>query len=158
MDSDNFDFNLDDYFDSMAWKFKKLTPTAKLPTRATPHSAGYDVYADGPLTLQPGQYGLVSTGLAMALPEATEVQIRPRSGLAAKYGVTVLNSPGTIDEDYRGEVKVILINHGTGVFHVQPGDRIAQMVLGFVVDACLQEVDVLPDTKRGTGGFGSTGA
>jgi dUTP pyrophosphatase len=100
---------------------------------------------------------MVPTGLAIALPEGFEAQIRPRSGLAAKHGVTVLNSPGTIDADYRGEISVILINHGAEPFTIRRGERIAQMVIAPVVQARLNSVDSLPDTGRGSGGFGSTG-
>ena len=138
--------------------FKKLTATARQPTYADSGASGMDLYADTPLDLGPGQYGLVSTGIALSLPIDTEVQIRPRSGLAAKYGVTVLNSPGTVDSSYTGEVKVVLINHGAKVFRVNPGDRIAQMVVAVVAQVRSYEVDELPTTTRGSGGFGSTGA
>lgn len=109
------------------------------------------------MTLAPGKTAMVPTGLSMALPQGFEAQIRPRSGLAAKFGVTVLNSPGTVDSDYRGEVKVILINHGPEAFEINRGDRIAQMVIAPVTQGILQETDALPDTERGEGGFGSTG-
>ena len=118
-----------------------------------------DLYAaiDAPITLAPGDKTMVATGLAIALPSGYEAQVRPRSGLAAKHGVTVLNSPGTIDADYRGEVKVILINHGKEPFVITRGERIAQMLVAPVTRAILEVVDNLPETVRGAGGFGSTG-
>ena len=132
-----------------------------LPAYQTIEAAGLDLMAavpDGePLTLAPGQYALVPTGLAIALPAGHEAQVRPRSGLAAKHGVTVLNSPGTIDADYRGEIKVILINHGAAPFVIKRGERIAQMVIAPMVQAALVPVATLSATDRGTGGFGSTG-
>ena len=132
-----------------------------LPSYETEQAAGMDLRAalpeDNPMTLAPGETKMVPTGLSMALPQGFEAQIRPRSGLAAKFGVTVLNSPGTIDSDYRGEVKVILINHGPEAFEINRGDRIAQMVIAPVIQGILQETDALPDTERGKGGFGSTG-
>ncbi|MHA1188841.1 MAG: dUTP diphosphatase [Alphaproteobacteria bacterium] len=130
-----------------------------LPNAATGGAAGLDLAAaiDVPLDLKPGARALVPTGLAIALPPGYEAQIRPRSGLAAKFGVTVLNAPGTIDADYRGEIKVILINHGETVFAVEPSMRISQMVVAPVTRARLVEVDNLDDTVRGAGGFGSTG-
>ncbi|MBR0850473.1 dUTP diphosphatase [Bradyrhizobium diazoefficiens] len=132
-----------------------------LPAYQTAEAAGLDLQAavpDGaPMTLAPGQYALVPTGLAIALPPGHEAQVRPRSGLAAKHGVTVLNSPGTIDADYRGEVKVILINHGPAPFVISRGERIAQMVIAPVVQAALVPVVTLSSTDRGAGGFGSTG-
>jgi dUTP pyrophosphatase len=132
-----------------------------LPAYQTAEAAGLDLMAavpeNEPLTLAPGQYALVPTGLAIALPPAHEAQVRPRSGLAAKHGVTVLNSPGTIDADYRGEIKVILINHGQAPFVIKRGERIAQMVIAPVVQAALVPVAVLSATDRGSGGFGSTG-
>jgi dUTP pyrophosphatase len=132
-----------------------------LPAYQTGEAAGLDLMAavpEGePLSLAPGQYALVPTGLAIALPAGHEAQVRPRSGLAAKYGVTVLNSPGTIDADYRGEIKVILINHGAVPFAIKRGERIAQMVIAPVVQAALVPVAELSATDRGAGGFGSTG-
>ncbi|GAA0593223.1 dUTP diphosphatase [Caenispirillum bisanense] len=132
-----------------------------LPAYETAHAAGMDLRAalpaDEPLTLPPMGRALVPTGLAMALPEGFEAQVRPRSGLAAKYGVTVLNSPGTVDADYRGEVKVILVNLGDAPFTIARGDRIAQMIVAPVTRAEWTEVATLPDTARGAGGFGSTG-
>jgi dUTP pyrophosphatase len=131
-----------------------------LPRYETEHAAGLDLLAAvaEPLSLAPGARALVPTGLAIALPPGTEAQIRPRSGLALKHGVTCLNSPGTIDADYRGEVKVLLINHGTAAFRVERGARIAQMVVAPVAQAVWRPVERLPDTARGAGGFGSTGA
>ena len=132
-----------------------------LPAYETPGSAGMDLRAavphDAPLTLKPGARLLAPTGLCMALPAGYEAQIRPRSGLAAKAGITRLNTPGTIDSDYRGEVQVILINLGAEDFVIRRGDRIAQMVIAPVVQAAWSEVESLDDTVRGAGGFGSTG-
>jgi dUTP pyrophosphatase len=132
-----------------------------LPAYQTAHAAGIDLLAavpDGaPMVLAPARHALVPTGLAIALPEGFEAQVRPRSGLAAKHGVTVLNSPGTIDADYRGEIQVILINHGTEPFTIRRGERIAQMVIAPVVQAALIPVATLSETDRGSGGFGSTG-
>ena len=132
-----------------------------LPAYQSAHSAGLDllaaVPADAPLTLAPGQYAMVPTGLTMALPVGYEAQVRPRSGLAAKHGVTVLNSPGTIDADYRGEIGVVLINHGAAPFVIRRGERIAQMVIAEVARAELAAVASLSATERGSGGFGSTG-
>jgi dUTP pyrophosphatase len=128
-----------------------------LPSYATPGSAGMDLRSTATLTLKPGARALVATGLAIALPENFEAQVRPRSGLAVKHGVTVLNSPGTIDADYRGEIKVPLINLGTEDFVINRGDRIAQMVVAPVTMAELVEVETLDETARGTGGFGSSG-
>ncbi|SOE00270.1 dUTP diphosphatase [Caenispirillum bisanense] len=132
-----------------------------LPAYETAHAAGMDLRAalpeDAPLTLAPMGRALVPTGLAFALPEGFEAQVRPRSGLAAKHGVTVLNSPGTVDADYRGEVKVILVNLGDAPFTIARGDRIAQMIVAPVTRAVWAEVDALPESARGAGGFGSTG-
>ncbi len=132
-----------------------------LPAYETVHAAGMDLRAAvpeaAPLTLQPASLALVPTGLAIALPEGFEAQVRPRSGLAAKHGITCLNAPGTIDADYRGEVKVILINHGPEAFVIRRGERIAQMVIAPVMQARWEAVETLGDTVRGAGGFGSTG-
>lgn len=130
-----------------------------LPAYQSDLAAGLDLLAavDTPLTLAPGERTLVPTGLAMALPAGFEAQVRPRSGLAAKHGVTVLNTPGTIDADYRGEVKVILVNLGQEPFEIVRGERIAQMVVAPVLQAHIREVDSLSETARGAGGFGSTG-
>ncbi|MBQ94293.1 MAG: dUTP diphosphatase [Actinobacteria bacterium] len=128
-----------------------------LPAYATSGAAGMDVLAAEDLTLKPGQRHAVATGFALAIPEGYEIQVRPRSGLALKHGITVPNTPGTIDSDYRGEVKVIMINHGAGDFAIQRGDRIAQLVLAPVTQAAWEEVEELDETDRGAGGFGSTG-
>ena len=132
-----------------------------LPKYETDGAAGMDVRAaipqDEPLVLAPGHRAMVETGLSVAIPEGYEIQMRPRSGLAAKHGLTCLNSPGTIDSDYRGELKVILINHGQDDFTITRGERIGQMVLAPVTRLAWQEVDTLPETMRGEGGFGSTG-
>lgn len=131
-----------------------------LPAYETAGAAGLDLRAalpDGPLRLEPGERLLVPTGLVLELPSGTEGQVRPRSGLALRHGVTLLNTPGTIDADYRGEVKVILINHGRQVFTVEHGDRIAQLVVAAMVQAEIVEVAELSETTRGAGGFGSTG-
>ena len=128
-----------------------------LPAYATEHAAGLDVVAAESLTLQPGQRHAVATGFAIAIPQGYEVQVRPRSGLALKHGITCLNTPGTIDSDYRGEVKVILANLGSAPFEVARGERIAQLVPAPVLQARFAEVEALDDTDRGAGGFGSTG-
>ncbi len=133
-----------------------------LPRYQSAHAAGLDlgaaVDADAPATLAPGARALIPTGFAIALPEGFEAQVRPRSGLAAHHGVTVLNTPGTIDADYRGEIQVILINLGAEPFTVTRGLRIAQLVIAPVARAAVVEVDTLDDTARGSGGFGSTGS
>ncbi|MDB5503232.1 MAG: dut [Tardiphaga sp.] len=133
-----------------------------LPAYQTSHAAGLDLLAavpeDAPVILAPGKYALVPTALTIALPDGFEAQVRPRSGLAAKHGVTVLNSPGTIDADYRGEIGVLLINHGATAFTVKRGERIAQLVIAKVVRAKLVTVAALSETDRGAGGFGSTGS
>ena len=138
---------------------KKLNPKAKLPSYKTSGSSGMDLMAliDNTLTIKPNQSVLVPTGLSIAIPDDTEVQIRPRSGLAAKSNISVLNTPGTIDSDYRGELKIILINHGKEDFLINNGDRIAQMILMPVLKIEFEEVEDLPETIRGSGGFGSTG-
>jgi dUTP pyrophosphatase len=132
-----------------------------LPAYQTAHAAGLDLLAalpaDTPLVLAPGKHAMVPTGLTIALPEGYEAQVRPRSGLAAKHGVTVLNAPGTIDADYRGEIAVLLINHGSEPFTIRRGERIAQMVIASVVRADFVSVATLSSTDRGGGGFGSTG-
>ena len=128
-----------------------------LPAYATAGAAGMDIVAAEALTLQPGQRRAIATGFAIAIPDGHEVQVRPRSGLALKHGITCLNTPGTIDSDYRGEIKVILANLGTEPFAVVRGERIAQLVPAPVLRATLEETDVLDDTQRGEGGFGSTG-
>jgi len=128
-----------------------------LPAYATAHAAGMDVVAAEALTLEPGARHAVATGFAIAIPVGYEVQVRPRSGLALKHGITCLNTPGTIDADYRGEVKVILANLGPQPFPIARGDRIAQLVPAPVIQARFEEVEALDDTERGAGGFGSTG-
>ena len=128
-----------------------------LPAYATEGAAGLDIVAAETLTLAPGERAAVATGFAIAIPAGYEMQVRPRSGLALKYGITCLNTPGTIDADYRGEVKVILINHGAEPFDVRRGERIAQLVTAPVQHADIAEVDQLDETARGGGGFGSTG-
>ncbi|MFZ4602453.1 MAG: dUTP diphosphatase [Caulobacterales bacterium] len=132
-----------------------------LPAYESASAAGMDLRAavpeDEPMTLAPGARALVPTGLAIALPPGFEAQVRPRSGLALKHGISCLNSPGTIDADYRGEVKVLLINHGAEPFTIARGERIAQMVIAPVVQAVWRESETLDDTTRGAGGFGSTG-
>jgi dUTP pyrophosphatase len=133
----------------------------ELPAYQTVHAAGLDLLAavpeDKPLTMQPGQRALVPTGLLIAVPPGHEAQVRPRSGLALKHGVTVLNSPGTVDADYRGEVSVLLINHGDQPFTIRRGERVAQLVIAAVTQANLVAVASLSSTDRGSGGFGSTG-
>jgi len=132
-----------------------------LPAYQSADAAGLDLLAavpeGAPVTLEPGRHALVPTGLIIALPSGYEAQVRPRSGLAARHGVTVLNAPGTIDADYRGEVSVLLINHGEAPFTIRRGERIAQMVIAQVARVELVAVTVLPATDRGRGGFGSTG-
>lgn len=130
-----------------------------LPTYATALAAGMDVLSASSeaITLSPGQRCLVPTGICIALPEGWEIQVRPRSGLALKHGLTCLNTPGTIDADYRGEIKVLLINHGDQSFTIERGMRIAQLVLAPVYHVVWQEVESLDESARGTGGFGSTG-
>ena len=137
----------------------KNTSDNAMPVYATEHSAGVDLRADllNPMTLAPLQRALVPTGLYIALPHGTEAQIRPRSGLAYKHGITVLNSPGTIDADYRGELMVLLVNLSSEPFEVKHGERIAQMVIAHYEAAQLQEVEELDATMRGAGGFGHTG-
>lgn len=130
-----------------------------LPAYQTPHSSGMDVCAAvaGPVVIGPGERALVPTGFAVAVPPGYEAQLRPRSGLAVRHGITVLNSPGTIDADYRGEVKLIVINHGTEPFTVERGRRLAQLVVQPVAQAVLVEVESLDETERNAGGFGHTG-
>jgi dUTP pyrophosphatase len=138
---------------------KKLHAAARVPTYMTELAAGMDICAclTEPFILQPGARGLIPTGLALAIPVGYEVQVRPRSGLAIRNGISLVNSPGTIDADYRGEINIILINHGDEPFMVESGDRIAQIVVAPVCQAELNEVDELCPTARGGGGFGHTG-
>ena len=138
---------------------KKLNSKVKLPRYKTDGSSGMDLMAflNKPISILPQKSELIPTGLSIAIPNDTEVQIRPRSGLAVKNNISVLNTPGTIDSDYRGEIKVILYNHGNKEFVVKNEDRIAQMVLMPIIKASFEEVENLPETIRGEGGFGSTG-
>ena len=138
---------------------KKLDPAVKMPIYKTEGSSGMDLMAfiEQPIKLAPKNSCLVPTGLLVAFPKEYEIQIRPRSGLAAKNNISVLNTPGTIDSDYRGEIKIILFNHGDKEFIINNKDRIAQMILVPVCKIKLEEVENLPDTLRGVGGFGSTG-
>jgi dUTP pyrophosphatase len=138
-------------------KVKKLVPHAVLPRRAHPGDAGLDLFAAADCEIGPGDAALVPTGIAVELPPGTEAQVRPRSGLALAHRVTVLNAPGTIDEGYRGEIGVVLINHGHAVFRVTAGMRIAQLVVQPVVAVDVVEAPELGGSGRGTGGFGSTG-
>jgi dUTP pyrophosphatase len=140
-------------------RFKRLRASAILPRYMTAGAAGMDLSsaADGPITLEPGGRAGVPTGWAMELPPGYEGQVRPRSGLAAKHGISIPNAPGTIDSDYRGELVVLLVNLGREPHVIRPGDRIAQLVVAPVVQAEIEEVDGLSDTTRGHGGFGHTG-
>ncbi|MBL9141712.1 MAG: dUTP diphosphatase [Phycisphaerae bacterium] len=137
----------------------RLRPDAVVPAYQSEHAAGMDLHAciDAPLVIAPRAIALVPCGFSMAVPHGFEAQVRPRSGLATKHGISMPNTPGTIDSDYRGEVKVPLINHGTAPFTVEQGMRIAQMVIAPVVRARMLEVNSLDETARGAGGFGSTG-
>ena len=138
---------------------KKLDPSVKLPEYKTSGASGMDLIAflKTPINIEPKKSFLIPTGLSVAFSENYEIQIRPRSGLAARKNISVLNTPGTIDSDYRGEIKVIIYNHGDTDFMVNNGDRIAQMILSPVIKMKLEETDKLPETIRGEGGFGSTG-
>ena len=138
---------------------KKLDPQVQLPTYKTKGSSGMDLMAfvENPIKIAPKNSVLIPTGISVAIPNDVEIQIRPRSGLAAKSNISVLNTPGTIDSDYRGEIKVILFNHGNKEFIVKNKDRIAQIVLVPILKVDFEEVDNLPDSIRGSGGFGSTG-
>ena len=138
---------------------KKLSPSVKLPSYKTSGASGMDLmaYIDKSIELKPGESCLVPTGLSFAFPEEYEIQIRPRSGLAVKNNISVLNTPGTIDSDYRGEIKVILFNHGKSDFIINNNDRIAQMILMPILKVDFETVETLPETIRGSGGFGSTG-
>ena len=138
---------------------KKLSPKVQLPSYKTSGASGMDLIAfiNSSVTIEPKTSFLIPTGLSIAFSENYEIQIRPRSGLAAKNNISVLNTPGTIDSDYRGEIKVIIFNHGNKDFHINNGDRIAQMVLTPVAKIELEEAEDLPETVRGEGGFGSTG-
>ena len=138
---------------------KKLDSSVQLPTYKTDGASGMDLMAhiEKPINLEPGKSCLVPTGLSVAFPKEYEIQIRPRSGLAAKKNISVLNTPGTIDSDYRGEIKIILFNHGSENFIINNNDRVAQMVLTPVMEMELEEANELPKSVRGEGGFGSTG-
>ena len=138
---------------------QKFDKNIKLPAYKTSGSSGMDLmaYVKNKITIYPGKIETIPTGISVAIPKNYEIQIRPRSGLAAKKGISVLNTPGTIDSDYRGEIKIILINLGKKIFSVKSGDRIAQMILCPVTKGKLTEIKNLPKTKRGKGGFGSTG-
>jgi len=139
--------------------FKKLRPDAAIPRYMTELAAGLDLTAaiDEPIEIPPGERRVVGTGLAVAIPPGYEGSVRPRSGLARDHGITLVNAPGTIDADYRGEICVLAINHGRAPFVVRPGERIAQMVIAPIAHAQVAEADELPPTARGDGGFGSTG-
>ncbi len=141
----------------MKLKIKKLTPDAIIPAYQTELAAGFDLHSIEDYVLKKGERKLIKTGLAFEIEPGFEVQIRPRSGLAFKHGITVLNTPGTIDADYRGEIMVLLINLGEEDFEIKKGERIAQAVIAPVIQAKFEEVDELSVTKRGKGGFGSTG-
>ena len=138
---------------------KKLNPSVQLPSYKTSGASGMDLMAfvEKPINLEPGKSCLVSTGLSVAFSDEYEIQIRPRSGLAAKNNISVLNTPGTIDSDYRGELKIILFNHGSKKFIINNNDRVAQMVLTPIIKMELEETNELPESIRGKGGFGSTG-
>ena len=138
---------------------KKLNPNVQLPTYKTDGASGMDLMAfiDKPINLEPSKSCIIPTGLSVAFPNKYEIQIRPRSGLAAKNNISVLNTPGTIDSDYRGEIKIILFNHGSENFIINNKDRVAQMVLTPIIKMELEETNELPESFRGEGGFGSTG-
>ena len=141
-------------------KYKKIRDLAVVPSYQSEHAAGMDLYSanDDPITIGSGEIAMIPLGFAMALPDNYEAQVRPRSGLGSKFGVTLPNSPGTIDADYRGEVSVPLINHGREPFVIEPNMRIAQMIIAPVVQASFEVVEELDETPRGSGGFGSTGS
>lgn len=138
-------------------KIKKLHPDAVVPEYKTLGSVGADLVSIQDLDIQPGKVGVVNLGFSVSFSPGYEIQVRPRSGLAANYAVTVVNTPGTVDSDYRGPMKVLLINHGNKVFRVCKGDRVAQMVLNEICRAHFEELETLDTTERGEGGFGSTG-
>ncbi len=141
-------------------KFKRLSASATIPSYQSEHAAGMDLHAaiEETITIEVGAISMIPLGFAIALPDHYEAQVRPRSGIASKFGVTLPNSPGTIDADYRGECCVPLINHGNKPFTVEPNMRIAQMIISPVVQASFEVVEELDETVRGTGGFGSTGS
>ena len=138
---------------------KKLNSKVQLPNYKTGGSSGMDLMAfiENPINIKPQESAIIPTWISIAIPEETEIQVRPRSGLASKYSISVLNTPGTIDSDYRGEIKIILFNHGKDEFIINNNDRIAQMILMPIIKAEFEEVEDLPKTLRGSGGFGSTG-
>ena len=136
---------------------KKLNNLAQIPAYQSEEAAGFDLHSVNDVIIKPNERKLIGTGLAFDIPKGYEIQIRPRSGLAYKHGITVLNTPGTIDSDYRGEIKVLLINHSDEEFEIKVGERIAQAVIQEVIQATFEEVDELNDTDRGEKGFGSTG-
>jgi dUTP pyrophosphatase len=138
-------------------KIKLLNSNGKIPEKATEHAAGFDLFSAEDITIESGKYKLISTAFSMEMENGFEAQVRPRSGLAIKHGITVLNAPGTIDSDYRGEVKVALINHSQTNFKIEKGMRIAQMIFSKIENITFIETEELSDTSRGTGGFGSTG-
>ena len=138
-------------------KVKKLNKLAQIPEYQTQEAAGFDLHSVEDIIIKPNERKLIGSGLAFDIPKGYEIQIRPRSGLAYKHGITVLNSPGTIDSDYRGEIKVLLINHSNEDFEIKVGERIAQAVIQEVIQATFQEIEELSQTDRGAGGFGSTG-
>jgi dUTP pyrophosphatase len=138
-------------------KVKKLSFLAEIPAYQTEEAAGFDLHSIEDVVIAPQERKLIATGLAFDIPAGYEIQIRPRSGLAYKHGITVLNTPGTIDSDYRGEIKVLLINHSNEEFEIKVGERIAQAVIKEVIQATFEEVEELSETKRGEKGFGSTG-
>jgi dUTP pyrophosphatase len=138
-------------------KVKKLSSLAHIPAYQTEEAAGFDLHSIEDVVIAPHERKLIATGLAFDIPAGYEIQIRPRSGLAYKYGITVLNTPGTIDSDYRGEIKVLLINHSDEEFEIKVGERIAQAVIKEVIQVTFEEVEELSQTKRGEKGFGSTG-
>jgi dUTP pyrophosphatase len=142
----------------VAVKIVRLTSSAKLPEYAHRDDSGLDLFSDVEQEIKPGETGLIGTGIAIELPENIEAQVRPRSGLALKSSVTVLNTPGTVDAGYRGEIRVILINHGKTAFQITKGMKIAQMVVTPVIRVNLEEVQELSKTQRGESGFGSTGS
>lgn len=138
---------------------EKIHEKAIIPNYAHPGDAGMDLYSVEDVILKSGDFKMIATGIRMELPEGTEAQIRPRSGLASKFGISLVNSPGTIDEGYRGEIKIIVINHGKKDFHIEIGTKIAQMIIAPVLKVTVQQVDSIDEnTERGAGGFGSTGS
>ncbi len=140
-------------------KFRRLSPLAVIPAYQSEHAAGLDLHAaiDQPLVIEAGAIAMIPCGFALEIPHGFEGQVRPRSGLASKFGISIPNAPGTVDSDYRGEMRVALINHGRSAFTVEPSMRVAQLVIAPVARACIVECATLTETVRGSGGFGSTG-